>query len=124
MIITIAPIIPTLVLIAKCSFVRKSHNSSIFELLFIESRERFSFVEVQRGKELLKMLLGRIESSEVCKGRCKMYETYRQSMKRGRNTLQYNAINPNISPYFCHHLRNDMDRETAGRWIGRGGPIA
>jgi hypothetical protein len=27
-------------------------------------------------------------------------------------------------PYFCHHVRNHLDREMAGRWIGRGGPIA
>jgi hypothetical protein len=27
-------------------------------------------------------------------------------------------------PYFCHHIRNQLDREMAGRWIGRGGSIA
>jgi hypothetical protein len=26
--------------------------------------------------------------------------------------------------HFCHHVRNHLDREIAGRWIGRGGPIA
>jgi hypothetical protein len=25
--------------------------------------------------------------------------------------------------HFCHHVRNHLDREMAGRWIGRGGPI-
>jgi hypothetical protein len=27
-------------------------------------------------------------------------------------------------PYCCHHVRNHLDREMAGRWIGRGGPTA
>jgi hypothetical protein len=27
-------------------------------------------------------------------------------------------------PHFCHPVRNHLDRELAGRWIGRGGPIA
>jgi hypothetical protein len=27
-------------------------------------------------------------------------------------------------PHFCHHVRNHLNREMAGRWIGRGGPIA
>ncbi|PNF16099.1 hypothetical protein B7P43_G03298 [Cryptotermes secundus] len=27
-------------------------------------------------------------------------------------------------PHFCHHVRNHLDRKMAGRWIGRGGPIA
>jgi hypothetical protein len=30
----------------------------------------------------------------------------------------------NIKKKFCHHIRNHMDREMAGRWIGRGGPVA
>jgi hypothetical protein len=28
-----------------------------------------------------------------------------------------------VPPHFCHHVRNHLDREMAGRWIGRGGPI-
>jgi hypothetical protein len=27
-------------------------------------------------------------------------------------------------PHFCHHVRNHLEREMAGRCIGRGGPIA
>jgi hypothetical protein len=27
-------------------------------------------------------------------------------------------------PHFFHHVRNHLDREMAGRWIRRGGPIA
>ncbi|PNF22477.1 hypothetical protein B7P43_G15069 [Cryptotermes secundus] len=27
-------------------------------------------------------------------------------------------------PHFCHLVRNHLDREMTGRWIGRGGPIA
>jgi hypothetical protein len=27
-------------------------------------------------------------------------------------------------PHFCHHVRNHPNREMAGRWISRGGPIA
>jgi hypothetical protein len=27
-------------------------------------------------------------------------------------------------PRFYHHVRNHLDKEMAGRWIGRGGPIA
>jgi hypothetical protein len=27
-------------------------------------------------------------------------------------------------PHFCHHVRNHVDREMPGRWIGRGGQIA
>jgi hypothetical protein len=27
-------------------------------------------------------------------------------------------------PHFYHHVRNHLDREMAGRWIDRGGPIA
>jgi hypothetical protein len=26
-------------------------------------------------------------------------------------------------PHFCHHVRNHLDREMAGRQIGRDGPI-
>jgi hypothetical protein len=26
-------------------------------------------------------------------------------------------------PHFCHHFRNHLDKEMAGRWIGIGGPI-
>jgi hypothetical protein len=29
-----------------------------------------------------------------------------------------------VPPHFCYHVRNHLDREIAGRWIGRGGPIA
>jgi hypothetical protein len=29
-----------------------------------------------------------------------------------------------VPPHFCHHVRNYLDRDMAGRWIGRGGPIA
>jgi hypothetical protein len=28
-----------------------------------------------------------------------------------------------VPPHFRHHVRNHLDREMAGRWIGRGGPI-
>jgi hypothetical protein len=27
-------------------------------------------------------------------------------------------------PHFCNHVRNHLNREMAGRWIGRGGPNA
>jgi hypothetical protein len=27
-------------------------------------------------------------------------------------------------PHFCHHVKNHLDREMAGRWIGRSGPNA
>jgi hypothetical protein len=27
-------------------------------------------------------------------------------------------------PHFCDHVRNHLDREMAGRWIGRGGLVA
>jgi hypothetical protein len=34
-------------------------------------------------------------------------------------------LQPKGAPqYFCHYFRNRLDRETARRWIGRGGPIA
>jgi hypothetical protein len=26
--------------------------------------------------------------------------------------------------HFCHHIRNHLDREMAGRWMGRGGSVA
>jgi hypothetical protein len=26
-------------------------------------------------------------------------------------------------PHFCHHDRNHVDREMAGRWVSRGGPF-
>jgi hypothetical protein len=29
-----------------------------------------------------------------------------------------------VPPHLCHHVRNHVDREMAGKWIGRGGPIA
>jgi hypothetical protein len=29
-----------------------------------------------------------------------------------------------VPPHFWHQFRNHLDREMAGRWIGRGGPIA
>jgi hypothetical protein len=29
-----------------------------------------------------------------------------------------------VQPHFCHHIRNHLDRDMAGRWISRGGPIA
>jgi hypothetical protein len=28
------------------------------------------------------------------------------------------------TPHFCHHIRNHLNREMAGGWIGRDGPIA
>jgi hypothetical protein len=28
------------------------------------------------------------------------------------------------SPYFYHHIRNNLDREVAEMWMGRSGPIA
>jgi hypothetical protein len=27
-------------------------------------------------------------------------------------------------PHFCYHVRDHLDREMTGRWIGRSGPIA
>jgi hypothetical protein len=32
--------------------------------------------------------------------------------------------NNGAPPHLCHHIRNHLDREVAGRWIGRGEPIA
>jgi hypothetical protein len=29
-----------------------------------------------------------------------------------------------VPAHLCHHVTNHLDREMAGRWIGRGGPIA
>jgi hypothetical protein len=29
-----------------------------------------------------------------------------------------------VPPHFCHHVAKHLDREMAGRWISRGGPIA
>ncbi|PNF37864.1 hypothetical protein B7P43_G07422 [Cryptotermes secundus] len=33
-------------------------------------------------------------------------------------------LSSNKTAHFCHHVRNHLDREMAGRLIGRGGPIA
>jgi hypothetical protein len=33
-------------------------------------------------------------------------------------------LQQNGAPHFCYHVRNHLDREMAGRWISRSGPVA
>lgn len=48
-----------------------------------------------------------------------MLELYALLQLPPQTILQHGA-----PPHFCHHVRNHLDREMAGRLISRGGPIA
>jgi hypothetical protein len=48
-----------------------------------------------------------------------MLELYALTQLPPKIILQQNGA----PSHFCHHVRNYLDREMAGRWIGRSGPI-
>jgi hypothetical protein len=52
-----------------------------------------------------------------------IYPVYVIGMEKSENLFLCPAY-AHAPPQFCHHVRNHLDREMAGRWIGRSGPIA
>jgi hypothetical protein len=49
-----------------------------------------------------------------------MLELYALPQLPPQTILQQNGA----PPHFCHHIRNHLDREVAGRWIVISGPTA
>jgi hypothetical protein len=47
-----------------------------------------------------------------------MLELYALAQLLPQTILQQDGM----PPHFCHHVKNHLDREMAGRWIGRSGP--